>query len=170
LSGTQAHISVLDIVDIVNGDAAPKAPDTNTNPLAEPSVDVVPTVSTDGFSIRMNINAKFDEFTGYDTPASAVPQAGPGPASSFGVPVTPVLPVAHFLVRQASTFPTVFDGQTVVLASGEMGPANQLHLLYFITPRLVDAAGNPVHSDEQIKARQNDVPPQSPASSEFKSP
>ena len=34
------------------------------------------------------------------------------------------------------------------------------HLLVFVTPTIVDAAGNRVHSDEELPFRQNAVPPQ----------
>jgi len=81
----------------------------------------------------------------------------------------------------------VWDGQTVVLgpASVEVEDKSQRdaagaakktrksrgdatgvskkirkHLLVFVTPTIVDAAGNPVHSEEELPFRQNAVPRQ----------
>ena len=69
-----------------------------------------------------------------------------------------------------------WDGQTVVLGPGSIevedksrrdatGVSKKIrkHLLVFVTPTIVDAAGNPVHPEEEMPFRQNAVPPQKPA-------
>jgi type II secretory pathway component GspD/PulD (secretin) len=112
------------------------------------------------------------------------PGANPAPRR---MPAEQSPPTPIFRLRQFVTSAVVRDGQTVVLggliADGitkgqdkvpmlgdlpEMGRlfrkeatvAKQMRLLVFITSTIVDPAGNRVHSDEDIPARTNSVPPQ----------
>jgi hypothetical protein len=99
----------------------------------------------------------------------------------------PSYPLPIFRDRQIVSNATVSDGQTLVLStrSAKTGPpdnhpANKLPkealaelsarvtakakaptktLFVFITPTIVDAAGNRVHTDDEIPARNNSVPP-----------
>lgn len=97
-------------------------------------------------------------------------------------------PLPVFRLRQMVSTATVWDGQTLVLYTHQSKltvpdghPAQKLQaelfnqittrflnakkvpskaLLVFVTPRLVDRAGNAVHTDAEIPARTNSVPPQ----------
>jgi type II secretory pathway component GspD/PulD (secretin) len=124
-SGRKAHIGVPNIV-------APG--DTNSFQEAGPTVDVLPTISADGFSIHLVLNATNTEFVGYDNP------------------VTAHLPVPHYRVRQTAITTNVFDGDTLVLRQfPEENATNQNPvMLIFITPTLIDPAGNRVHTDEEM--------------------
>jgi general secretion pathway protein D len=92
-----------------------------------------------------------------------------------------------FRVRQLVTSVNVYDGQTVVLAGlhsegtqtekdkvpvlGDPSQASRLphsesstngrrRLLIFITPTIIDPAGNRVHTDEEMPFGQKSIPPQ----------
>ena len=73
------------------------------------TLDVIPYVSADGYTIQMHVLPSFTEFLGYDTEA----------ARQFRtvVPNLPVqdTPLPRFRVRQVATSAIVWDGQTVVL-------------------------------------------------------
>ena len=72
---------------------------------------MIPYVSADGYTIQMTVIPTVVEFVGYDDPGQFVVQAQIG----NGVPLTSVLPLPHFRVRQVTTSAIVWDGQTVVL-------------------------------------------------------
>ena len=116
--------------------------------------------------------------TGPDRVASS---AGPG----GGMPVANRQPRPVIGVREARANLKVWDGQTLVLSGGsafielkdkdrwarsrwpqpaEPGAASppRKRLLVFLTPRIVNAAGNPVHADEEFPERLRSVPPQGP--------
>src|SRR4029077_18732270 len=82
-----------------------------------PTLDVIPYVSADGFTIQMTIIPTITEFLGYDDPGGFVPQAQSvsGGGSGAAIPITAHLPLAHFRLRQVTTSCIVWDGQTVVL-------------------------------------------------------
>jgi type II secretory pathway component GspD/PulD (secretin) len=81
-----------------------------------PTLDVIPYVSADGFTIQMTIIPTITEFLGYDDPGAFVPQAqSVGGVGGAALPITAVLPLPHFRVRQVTTSAIVWDGQTVVL-------------------------------------------------------
>src|SRR5712692_7624956 len=106
---------------------------------------------------------------------------------SGATPFTSATPLPIFRLRQVRASAVVWDGQTVVLGPGSVevenksqhdakGAAKKIrksrggatgvskkirkHLLIFVTPTIVDPAGNRVHSDEEMPFRQNAVPPQ----------
>jgi general secretion pathway protein D len=162
LSGRQAQIKVVDVKHVVTG----LVPSTNppsakaaggdrvadTSPITEPfevgpTVDLVPTVLADGETIRLTVIPSVREFLGYDGAANALDEPRP-----------------RFRVRQNLIRTTVGDGQTLVLAGGECyeevitraGKERQVPkdqpakaLLIFVTPTLIDPAGNPVHPEAQ---------------------
>jgi general secretion pathway protein D len=94
-----------------------------------------------------------------------------------------------FRLRQLVTTAIVWDGQTVVLGGliaesvtktkdkvpllGDLPIAGRLfrsessstrkkNLLIFVTPTIIDPAGNRVHSDEELPFAQSSIPPQRP--------
>jgi general secretion pathway protein D len=146
-----------------------------------PSLDVIPYVSADGYTIQMTIVPTYREFLGYDQPPLL-----PGvPANAVQAPM--VLP--KFRLRQVVTSSIVWDGQTVVLGGlmaedtqktkdkvpiigdlpllgrlfrSESSQIRKKNLLIFVTPTIIDPAGNRAHTDEEMPFAQNAVPPQKP--------
>jgi general secretion pathway protein D len=209
LSGRQAHISVLDLVQIVTGvdlsqtgggsGAANNNATANVGVVASqitfstdqlpfgPTLDVMPTVSADGFSIQMILIPTFTEFLGYDNPGQFVPQAQSVGGSTVGIPLTAVLPLPRLRVRQVVTTCNVWDGQTVVLGglisedirkikdkvpilgdlpffgrlfTSESNDTSKKNLLVFVTPTLIDPAGNRLHTDDEMPFARTGIPAQ----------
>jgi general secretion pathway protein D len=131
------------------------------------------------------------EFIGYDDPGGFVPQAQSVAAGAGGVglPITAVLPLPHFRVRQVTTTSIVWDGQTIALGGllsenvtktkdkvpvlgdlpflgrffrSEANVSEKKNLVIFVTPTILDPAGNRVHSDADLPFRQSVIPPQRP--------
>src|SRR5208283_2702203 len=80
-----------------------------------PTLDVIPCVLSDGFTINLTVIPTLTEFVGYDNPnsvdSSALTTSGAFPGGLVMVPV--VLPL--FRVRQVVSAVNVWDGQTLVL-------------------------------------------------------
>ncbi|HEX7860504.1 MAG TPA: hypothetical protein VF773_09275 [Verrucomicrobiae bacterium] len=145
------------------------------------TLDVIPYVSADGYTIQMHIMPTFTEFLGYDTDAArqfrtVVP----------GVPVQDT-PLPRFRVRQVATSAIVWDGQTVVLGGliaesvrksrekvpvlgdipflgrlfrSESADSTKKNLVIFVTPTIIDPAGNRVHSPDNLPYDPNRIPEQ----------
>jgi general secretion pathway protein D len=205
LSGRQTEIQVVDLQTIVTGTAvqsgqgntAPTGGNTviqNTQPLNNyntqilpfgPTLDVVPYVAADGFTVQMTIIPTITEFLQYDDPGQFVPQA----SVTGGGTLTAVLPLPHFRLRQVTTSAVVWDGQTVVLGGlitenvtkykdkvpvlgdiplvgrlfrSESSATSKRNLMIFVTPTIIDPAGNRFHSEDEMPFNQNTIPPQTP--------
>jgi general secretion pathway protein D len=205
LSGRQAQIQVVDIRQIVTGTtlggfaggggggvgggvgANVVTPGSqNIQPIPQPfplgpTLDVIPYVDADGYTIQMTIIPTVVEFVGYDDPGpfSIQVQALSG-AGGASVPLTAVLPLPHFRLRQVTTSCIVWDGQTVVLGGlisenitrlkdkvpvlgdvplisrmfrSEKNGTEERNILVFITATIVDPAGNRVHPEETASTR-----------------
>ena len=87
-----------------------QTPDTQLLPFG-PILDVVPYISADGYTIQMTLIPSITEFVGYDDPGQFVPTA----ITAQGTPITAVLPLPRFRLRQVTTSAIVWDGQTIVL-------------------------------------------------------
>jgi general secretion pathway protein D len=114
---------------------------------------------------------------------------GGGAVGSPGNALTQITPLPIFRLRQVVTTAIVWDGQTVVLGGlitenvtktkdkvpvlGDLPVAGRLfrsessqtrkkNLLIFVTPTIIDPAGNRVHSDEDLPFAQSSIPPQKP--------
>lgn len=122
--------------------------DPQTDPLGT-TVDVIPFVSPDGITIHMAVIATVTEFTGYDNPGMPL----------YGDP--PKLSQPHCRVRQFTNSCTIPEGATMVLRVGQGTPQNgpgaltlmsdstqTNDLLIFVTPTVIDASGNPIHSKD----------------------
>ena len=155
-------------------------------PIAEPFelgpvLDVVPYVGADGYTIALTVIASVKEFLGYDLEAQKIWATGgqyaTQPSASAGV----LVPLPIFRVRQINASAVVWDGQTLVLeggaatyetpgkdklAAGSPAPSvatgTRKRLLIFVTPTIIDPAGNRVHSPEEMPFSKNAVPPQKP--------
>ena len=207
LSGRQTQIQVVEIRNIVMGNTsqlgaggggaggatggvggagAPAAGgvfagqgfETVPVPLG-PTLDVIPFVSADGFSIQMTIMPQIVEFIGYDleTARQFVPQIQLGVGNVVGNPIQSQLPLPIFRARTVVTSCNVWDGQTVVLGGllaedvnkikdkvpvlgdlplvgrffrSESSKTRRKNLVIFVTPTIVDPAGNPIHTAENL--------------------
>jgi general secretion pathway protein D len=210
-SGRQAQMKATDVQTIITGFSfsqntgagstagtgttvqAPTA--TFVYPLPEqmelgPTLDVIPSVLSDGFTINLTLIPTLQEFVGYDNPnsvdTSGLLTSGAFPGGLVQVPT--VLP--HFRVRQVVSAVNVWDGQTVVLGGllaetvtttkdqvpmlgdlplvgtffrSESKTTSKKNLLIFVTPMLIDPAGNPLHSDDEMPFAQTGIPVQTPA-------
>jgi type II secretory pathway component GspD/PulD (secretin) len=207
LSGRQAHIAAQDLQYIVTsttvtetstsggglaGGSGAVAPSIgySASPFSfGPVLDVLPTVSADGYSIQMTLIPTYTEFVGYDPPGQFVPQAQAATGSTIGVPLTAQLPLPHFRVREVVTTCNVWDGQTVVLGGligetitkikdkvpmlgdlplvgklfqSQSSDATKENLLIFVTPTIIDPSGNRVHTDEDLPFAKTTIPVQPP--------
>jgi general secretion pathway protein D len=206
-SGRQAQIQVVDLRTIVTGteqntgqqgavattgtgtvNQAPQpifqTPNTQLLPFG-PILDVVPYISADGYTVQMTLIPSITEFVGYDDPGQFVPTA----ITAQGTPITSVLPLPRFRLRQVTTSCLVWDGQTIVLGGllgedmikfkdkvpvlgdlpylgklfrSESTKTRKTNLIIFVTPRIIDPAGNPAHSDDEMPFAQSAIPPQAP--------
>lgn len=118
LSKRQAQVQVVDIRTILTG----INPQALTSPGVEsvdganglyrsqqmpcgPVLDLLPTVTADGYSIELTATPTVTEFLGYDKPEQDVP------VFVSGVRTNATRPLPRFRVRQASASATVWDGQ-----------------------------------------------------------
>lgn len=155
LSGRQAQIQVSDVKTIVSGMTATVTNGT-TNFVYQsqampfgPVLDVLPTVSGDGYTIQMTLSPTITEFLGYED-AKKLKLSSPDDKGTLPLPV--------FRTRQMTTSASVWDGQTIVLGnfSDQMLDAppdlkgapkasakrQSKQLLVFVTPTIIDPAGN----------------------------
>jgi type II secretory pathway component GspD/PulD (secretin)/tetratricopeptide (TPR) repeat protein len=163
-----------------------------TSPLPfGPVLDVIPYVSADGYTVQMALIPTVTEFLGYDDPGAFVPQAQSvsSGAGGVGLPITAQLPLPRFRVRQVTTTSIVWDGQTIALGGllsenvsktkdkvpvlgdvpflgrffrSESSVSQKKNLVIFVTPTIIDPAGNRMHSDDDLPFRQNAIPKQAP--------
>lgn len=132
-------------------------------------LDVIPYVSADGYTIQMSIVPTLTEFLGYDTENARQFQTVVGNAL-----VQPT-PLPKFRVRQVTTSAIVWDGQTIVLGGliaetvsknrskvpimgdipllgrffrSEFKNSVKKNLVIFVSPTIIDPAGNRIHPPE----------------------
>ncbi len=149
-----------------------------------PTLDFLPVVSADGFAIQMTVAASIAEFLGYDDPGKFVLQAK---GTNGGKPLTATMPLPRFRFRQVTTTANVWDGQTLMLNAPPAEKINKMkdkvpmlgdlplfgrlfrsesktsvkkNLIIFITPSIIDPAGNRVHSEKELLFTTNSVPKQ----------
>jgi general secretion pathway protein D len=148
-----------------------------------PTLDVIPYVSADGYSVQMSIVPTLTEFLGYDTEFAQTFTTVVG-----NQPVQPT-PLPSFRVRQVVTSATVWDGQTIVLGGliaenvqktkdkvpvlgdipllgrlfrSESTRSEKKNLIIFVTPTIIDPAGNRIFDRENPPYDPNTIPPQPP--------
>ncbi|MFT4688341.1 MAG: general secretion pathway protein D, partial [Limisphaerales bacterium] len=153
-----------------------------------PVLDVLPTVNSDGYSINMSLIPSITEFVGYDDPGPFAVVAQSVGGGVVGVPLTAALPLPRSRIRQVVTSCVVWDAQTVVLGGlisetvsntrdkipvlgdlplfgklfrSEHKQTRKSNLVIFVTPTIIDPAGNRVHTDEDMPFAQG-TPPQPP--------
>ena len=210
-SGRQAQIQVVDLRTIVTdggvdqgnggggggnnngnnngGGNAAVAPAINYGTAEIPigsTLDVVPYISADGYTIQLTIIPTITEFVGYDDPGQFVPtgQAVSG-GGAIGVPITAQLPLPRTRLRQVTTSAIVWDGQTIVLGGlisedvtrlkdkipvlgdlpllgklfrSESSQTKKKNLVIFVTPTIIDPAGNRLHEEGTMPFDINSIP------------
>jgi general secretion pathway protein D len=215
LSGRQTQIQVVELKTIVTGTTAGStggnvgnanvagiggttvvnsAPTINYPTEVQPfgpTLDVIPYVSADGYTVQMTLIPSITEFLGYDydTAAQFVPQVQGVSGTGIGVPLTAQLPLPMFRLRAVTTSVIVWDGQTVVLGGllaetvtkvkdkvpmlgdlplvgrlfrSESSKSLKKNLMIFVTPTIIDPAGNRYHSEDEMPFAQTSIPLQKP--------
>ncbi len=150
-----------------------------------PVLDVIPCLLSDGFTINLTVIPTLTEFVGYDNPnevtSSGLLTTGAFPGGAVLIPT--VLPV--FRVRQVVSAVNVWDGQTLVLGGllaetvttikdqvpmlgdlplvgrffrSESKNSTKKNLLIFVTPMLIDPAGNRLHTEDEMPFAQAAFP------------
>ncbi len=211
-SGRQAQIQIVDIQTIVTGTSLNQQSSggggdqgtannnssggtgvgttidypTSSLPFGT-TLDVIPYVSADGFTVQMTVIPTLTEFVGYDDPGNFIPQAQSVGGNNLGVPLTAQLPLPRVRVRQVTTSAIVWDGQTIVLGGllsdntarlkdkvpvlGDMPVVGRLfrseassvtkkNLVIFVTPTIIDPAGNRMHTEDEMPFAQHSIPSQ----------
>jgi len=165
---------------VVNQAAATPTIQPTTAPVPiGPTLDVIPHVSADGYTIQLNLLPTVTEFLGYDDPGQFRAVVG-----ALAAPI----PLPKFRIRQVVTSSIVWDGQTVVLGGliseavakrkdkvpvlgdlpivgrlfrSEAMSSSKKNLVIFVTPTIVDPAGNRVHDEDNLPYDPNKTPAQS---------
>jgi type II secretory pathway component GspD/PulD (secretin)/tetratricopeptide (TPR) repeat protein len=155
-----------------------------------PILDVIPYVSADGYTIQMTIIPTLKEFVGYDFETAQQFQVRATSVGTTAVPtLSQPIPLPQFRLRQVATTAVVWDGQTVVLGGlisesetktkdkvpflgdlplfgrlfrSESNISDKKNLMIFVTPTIIDPAGNRVHSEEEMPFAKNGIPSQTP--------
>ena len=204
VSGRQTHIEVTDLISIVTGVSANQTSSSSSGSNGSsggsgavgstitftvdtlpfgPSLDVIPYVSADEYTIQMTIIPTLTEFLGYDN----LPQFAVQAQGSSGGALSQRLPLPRSRVRQVTTTAVVWDGQTIVLGGlitenttktkdkvpvlgdlpllgklfrSESNARTKRNLLIFVTPTIIDPAGNRVHSEDEMPFARNSIPAQ----------
>jgi type II secretory pathway component GspD/PulD (secretin) len=189
LSGRRTQMRATEIITVItnfvfqeistNGAITPQTEKVEVGPV----LDTVASVLPDGYTIDLRAIPSLTEFLGYDKTTNTTPTI-----TSTGkiVEVPTIRP--SFCVRQAETHLQLWDGQTVVLGglistqiqtikdtepvSDSRSAATpqfrtqttrtlkKQQLLFLITVTLVDAAGNRIHSDDEMLIARPGIPPQ----------
>lgn len=208
LSGRQAQINVTDIQTIVTSTSAGLQgggggggiggigggagavggqiqPQTQQLPLGN-TLDVIPYVNSDGYSIEMTLIPSTTKFIGYDDPGPfAVQVQAVGGASA--APLQQQVALPRIRARTVVTSAIVWDGQTIVLGGlisestnkrkdkvpmfgdlpligrlfrSEAKEAQKSNLVIFVTPTIIDPAGNRVNDPDNLPYDPNSIPSQ----------
>jgi general secretion pathway protein D len=154
-----------------------------------PVLDVVPYVSADGYTIQMTIIPTVKEFLGYDDSGQFVAQIQSAASGQAGAapPLVQPIPLPIFRLRQVATSAIVWDGQTVVLGGlisenviktkdkvpvlgdlpligrffrSESSSTDKKNLMIFVTPTIIDPAGNRKNAPDELPFAQQTIPDQ----------
>jgi beta-lactamase regulating signal transducer with metallopeptidase domain len=172
LSGRQAQVQMVNmhtiptgITGVVSNGVTNLVVQTEARPFG-PVLDVIPVVADDRINIQLTLMPSITEFIGYDHASAATFVPTP--------PSTNSLPLPIFRVRQITTSVVVRDGQTVLLSgfsdrmsrnttgnkSVEKLLNNGRQMLVFVTPLIIDQAGNPANQD--LGSTSNQIMPSRP--------
>ena len=160
---------------------------TSTMPFGT-TLDVIPYVASDGYTVHLTVIPKITEFLGYeDAPFQNQVIAGVGNTVSQALQQPLALPSIR--VRYITSSVHVWDGQTLVLGGliaenvvkvkdkvpmlgdlpflgrlfrSERSNTEKKNLMIFVSPRIIDPAGNPIHTEENWPYDPNTSPSQDP--------
>ena len=137
-----------------------------------PTLEVTPFAAADGYTIHLDAHPRVTEFLGYDI---RLDDAGKQRLWIDGHEESGALPLPRVRTRQLQASLDVYDGQTLVLGNPVVlltaqqpdgqSVTNRLsedpgkRLLVFVTPRLIDPAGQPIHSRGNEPFRVDEIPP-----------
>jgi beta-lactamase regulating signal transducer with metallopeptidase domain/Flp pilus assembly secretin CpaC len=183
-SGRQTQMRATTIEEVITNLVLQKNPTNATIIVPQigmieigPTVDIVPYVLSDGYTINLTAMTHTVEFLGYEKANNAVYTT-----NSAGKRIK--LPTAQpgLRVQQAKAIVNLWDNQTLVLGnlkSDFVGGDGQIQneskffqdaekkngtadkeLLVFITATIVDPAGNRVHTDTESPFNPSTIPPQ----------
>jgi general secretion pathway protein D len=188
-SGRQTQMRVTDMEDVLTNYAVNE---TSSVPAVVPqigkfeigpTVDLVPHVLDDGFTINLTATASVTEFLGYAKPTNSLT------AYINGQKVTVPVPLPKFYTQKLSAHVNLWDGQTQVLIGSptsaiqftknkvpllgdlplvgglfrsQTETAVKKNLIVFLTATIVDPAGNRVHSDDEMRQIQEKSKSHSP--------
>jgi beta-lactamase regulating signal transducer with metallopeptidase domain len=152
LSERQAQVALLEAITVVTEYIDEDQFTSETVNLGY-SVDMFATMRPDGFSINLRWDARIMDFIGYDPPFDPEEPRGPDPYR----PPSPVR------IRAIGGAANIWDGSTVMsyweVTDGKAAEPGQApekrQISLFLTPRIIDPAGNPVHTDEEIERHWN---------------
>jgi RNA polymerase sigma factor (sigma-70 family) len=173
ISGRQVQIRATQTISVVTNFCLQETNGTSSivaqaEPVeCGPTLDAVPKVLSDGYTIKLPVVASTVEFLGYGPSANTTP-AYDSAGQEFDVPtVSP-----QFRVQQTTNSVDMLDGQTLVfrlndnqmpsvaaLAELDASKSNSVnrHTLVFVTASIIDPAGNLVHADA---GSYTNIPPQ----------
>jgi type II secretory pathway component GspD/PulD (secretin) len=155
LSDRRTQIQVVNsqnvVTQVTNGVKEPMLITENVS--CGPVLDVLATFGSESSEIQLQTVVTLNEFLGYDDPGKEMVEVLVG-----GKPTRVKPPLPHFRIRNLVTNVAVLDGQTLVLGKPHISEtvnkkivkpvakteAARKDLVVFITPTLIDAAGNPV--------------------------
>jgi len=173
LSGRQTQIQAGEVRSIVTGidpqaltppgvraTKGVKAQPFQVSPLhCGPVLEVLPEVAGDGYTIQLNASTTVTEFLGYNTTLDR--------GREFRVWVdnkqqNVTMPLSRYRIRQMQAAANIYDGQTLVLANpmvtmistqpngqsltNSVSEDPEKRLVVFITPTIIDPAGNPIRT------------------------
>jgi beta-lactamase regulating signal transducer with metallopeptidase domain/uncharacterized GH25 family protein len=173
----QAQLQVVDLAYIITGinPAALTPPgvfaqpsETNGVFQVQPTplghvVDLIPSIAPDGRTIQLTVAPSATEFLGYDKPAEKVNVYVNGARTK-----TPT-PLPRFRTRQTNIAASIPDGSTLMFEGfvptetfkgkdgethmKEVAPDPKRHLLFFVTPRIVNSIGSRVQFTPTLDRR-----------------
>jgi type II secretory pathway component GspD/PulD (secretin) len=141
-----------------------------------PTLDVFPNVIADGYTINLRLTLSFAEPSNHENPAQIT---DPSVYSTNALP--------RFRGQKIVRAVNVWDGQTMVLGGlisedvqrtkdkvpvlgdlpqlgrffrSESSSTEKKNLMIFVTPTLIDPAGNRLHTEEEMPFTRDGVPPQ----------
>ena len=141
-SGGQAQVELVDLTPTNSGSVYGSniAHIFSTNNLV--TLDIAPYVETNGYTIQLSLICAEAKMVGDGAvnAAAATGMASNGPPRG----ILGQLPLPHARVRQSVVASILLDGQTAVLLL-EPFKAHEINRIIFVTPTIIDAAGNSVH-------------------------
>jgi beta-lactamase regulating signal transducer with metallopeptidase domain len=148
LSGRQAQIASYEATTVITEYTSEDLFTTSTIDTGV-RVDVTATAAEDEFELRLQWSWAVTEFLGYDRPYNTQNHRGS----------ESIQPFPRVRIRSGPGIVQLWDGMTVVIdcgistrkPPGPVQPVEPWHTFLFLTPRIIDPAGNMMRTDEEIE-------------------